>query len=245
VTILNVELGWIDLTSLSVLLVFGIMGLFRGFLWQTSRIACLVIGYVLATVFANDVAAVLERTTVVQGRVAVYSAYLLIFVTVLLLLNFVTLILDRLIKKLELTFYDRLGGGVLGVATGGVAVVAVVGVLYLITPSVAPVVADVRASHTGRFSRFVASWLPFPDDIAALYTGPKEDATEQVPGESGGQNGAEGPVAPHAGQQQPTLDLPPAQGNKRSGKQDAAHGPPKSDRKTGAEGASGRTTRKL
>ena len=40
-------LGWVDLTALAILLVFFVLGLFRGFVWQAGRIATLLVAYLV------------------------------------------------------------------------------------------------------------------------------------------------------------------------------------------------------
>ena len=50
------ELSWIDLTSLGVLVTFLVLGFFRGLLWQVSRFASLILGWILAQSFAGPLA---------------------------------------------------------------------------------------------------------------------------------------------------------------------------------------------
>lgn len=193
-TIAGIELSWIDLTSLAILLLFFVWGIFRGLLWQASRLACLALGYLLATLYAEDVARFLEtRTSMVEGKVAVYVAYFTIFLAVLIILSYVTLLLERLVHKLQLSFYNRMGGGVLGIGMGGALVLLFLGCLYVITPD-GTLLEEARASHTARLSRFVVDRLPLPPDISALYGIESGSAgyegSESVPGEAGAGQGS-------------------------------------------------------
>ena len=52
-------LGWVDMTALGVILVFFVLGLFKGLIWQVSRIVILVSAYFVAGQFGHDVAAML------------------------------------------------------------------------------------------------------------------------------------------------------------------------------------------
>jgi membrane protein required for colicin V production len=126
------HLGWVDHTALAVLLVFFVIGLFKGLIWQVSRVAILAVAYVAAGHFGAGVGAWLARTPAVGGdaqraaadapETTLYLAYVLIFLVVLVVLSLLAMLLQRLAQKAGLGFFDRLGGGVLGVATGACVV---------------------------------------------------------------------------------------------------------------------------
>ena len=50
------SLEWVDQTTLGVLLVFFVLGLFKGLIWQVSRIGILVAAYVVSGRFGNALA---------------------------------------------------------------------------------------------------------------------------------------------------------------------------------------------
>jgi uncharacterized membrane protein required for colicin V production len=126
------QLGWVDHTALAVLLVFFVIGLFKGLIWQVSRIAILVLAYVAAGRFGGAVGEWFARTPALGGDAARaasdtpdttrYLAYVLIFLVVLVAMSLLAMLLQRLAQKAGLGFFDRLGGGLLGVATGGCVV---------------------------------------------------------------------------------------------------------------------------
>jgi membrane protein required for colicin V production len=125
-------LNWVDHTALGVLLVFFVLGLFKGLVWQVSRIAILAAAYVVSGRFGNELAAAMAGTAEVPPGTAataaapadttIYLAYVLLFLAVLIVLSLLAIVVQRLIAKAGLTFFDRLGGGVLGVATGACVV---------------------------------------------------------------------------------------------------------------------------
>lgn len=123
-------LTWVDHTALGVLLVFFVIGLFKGLIWQVSRIAILVASYVVAGRFGGDVANLIAGSpagTAIEGGVTtpettVYLAYVLLFLGVLIVLSLLAMLLQKLAAKAGLGFFDRIGGGVLGVATGACVV---------------------------------------------------------------------------------------------------------------------------
>lgn len=166
------ELTWIDWTSLAIVAYFLIMGLFRGFLWQASRLVSLVAAYVLASVFAADFATWLEGVVSgVEGEASYYLAYFTIFVGVLVILSVITIFLDRFIKKLELSFYNHLGGGLLGVATAAALIIGILGLVYKLLPS-ATFVVEAKSSVTGDVSRYIVDRVGLPSEIRALYDDP-------------------------------------------------------------------------
>jgi membrane protein required for colicin V production len=179
VSILN-ELSWIDWTSLVIVAVFLIMGLFRGFLWQASRLASLVLAYITSSLFAADGARIVgDWVSGLDEQAAYYLAYFTIFVAVLIVLSLITLLLDRFVKKLELSFYNHLGGGLLGIGTAAALIIAVLGLVYRVLPQ-SHMVAVARDSYTGGIARQIVERVGLPPKIQALYqteggeeTGPK------------------------------------------------------------------------
>ncbi len=126
------HLGWVDHTALAVLLVFFVLGLFKGLIWQVSRIGILVVAYVAAGRFGGTVGEWFARTPAVGGtaqqapadapETTLYLAYVLIFLVVLVALSLLAMLIHRLAQKAGLGFFDRLGGGLLGIATGACVV---------------------------------------------------------------------------------------------------------------------------
>ncbi|MFN9705221.1 MAG: CvpA family protein, partial [Planctomycetota bacterium] len=55
-------LDWVDHTTLGVLLVFFVLGLFKGLIWQVSRIGILVAAYVVSGRYGNALADWLARS---------------------------------------------------------------------------------------------------------------------------------------------------------------------------------------
>jgi membrane protein required for colicin V production len=164
-------LGWIDCTALAVLLVFFVLGLFKGLFWQVSRIVILLVGYFVAGRFGGDVGRWLAQVTGNGGpdapaETTVYLAYLLVFLAVLVVLAVVTMQLQKLVKRSGLTFFDRLGGGLFGVATGAFAVLFLLFVVNMFFRDTV-LWRDAEASHSQRLSRRAIDWLGprVPDDV--------------------------------------------------------------------------------
>ncbi|MEY2716328.1 MAG: Colicin production protein [Planctomycetota bacterium] len=134
-------LGWIDASALSVCAVFGIIGIFKGLIWQVSRVAILVAAYYSTVEFGEPLTSVLldwtntgpDAPTDDQSTTARIFAYVFLFLFVLVGLSLFALFLQSLARKAGLGFYDRLFGGALGALTGGIVVVVLLsGVMHLL-----------------------------------------------------------------------------------------------------------------
>lgn len=156
-------LGWVDLTALGVILVFFVMGLFKGLIWQVSRIVILISAYFVAGQFGHAVAAMLGASppqvlppgtaaSVPEVETTLYVAYCLLFVGVLIVLSLLAILIRKLAHKAGLGFFDRLGGGVLGVATGACVVLAGVFGVNMFFPQ-SELAKAAGGSHSMRFSQ--------------------------------------------------------------------------------------------
>lgn len=215
------NLGWIDKTALGVLLVFCVMGLFKGLVWQVSRIGILIAAYLVSGQFGHDVAELLHRT---GGQTAadpgpadttIYLAYCLLFVAVLVVLSLLAMAVKKLVDKAGLGFFDRVGGGVLGVATGACVVLAMVFAINMFFPQ-SELARAAERSHSQRFSRRAIEWLgtAVDDDlrgVLALHPLRADAPDETTPGTFPGQPPAPGdPLDPDYRPRMPDpLPLPP------------------------------------
>ena len=167
------ELGWIDKTALCVLLVFFLLGLFKGLLWQVSRIVILLFSYYVAGRWGQDVAGILadSEAAVAAGPDAgavgadvvapaaappdttVYLSYCLLFVSMVVVLSLLSMLLKQFVVKAGLGFFDRIGGGIFGVATGALVVLFMVLVMHMCSEPDSQFVRAARSSHAVKYSR--------------------------------------------------------------------------------------------
>ncbi len=192
-------LSWVDHTALGVLLVFFVLGLFKGLIWQVSRIAILVVAYVVAGRFGGEVAGMLAATTgapsseapgseapgsEAPGETTIYLAYVLLFLAVLIVLSLLAMLLQKLAVKAGLGFFDRVGGGVLGVATGACVVLFALSVVNMFfRGSQLALAAD--GSHSLRLCKRAIESLgsKVPDDLRAVFALTPLDAVPLPAGE--------------------------------------------------------------
>lgn len=172
-------LGWVDRTAIAVLVVFFVIGLFKGLIWQVSRIVILVAAYGIAGRYGAAVGDLLARTPAVGGSAGpgpvdtpdttLYLAYVLLFLAVLVVLSLLAMLVQKLAAKAGLGFFDRLGGGVVGVATGGCVVLFGLFVVHMFFRG-SKLAEAAEASHSLRLSRRAIDWLgqTVPDDLRSV-----------------------------------------------------------------------------
>ena len=148
------SLGWVDLTAIAVLIVFFILGLFRGLVWQVSRILTLVAAYVVAGAYGETIAGSLRKmVSGINDELSLYIAYFAVFIVVLVIVSVIAYFFEKLIDRSGMSFYNRVGGGVLGVVTGAALVLALLFAVFAFFGTESNVVEAARRSHSMRFSQ--------------------------------------------------------------------------------------------
>jgi membrane protein required for colicin V production len=178
------SLGWVDLTALAILIVFLVLGLFRGFVWQISRILTLVVAYVVAGVYGETIAGSLRRMiSGINEDLALYIAYFAVFVVVLIVVSVIAYFLEKLVDRTGLSFYNRIGGGVLGVVTGAALVLALLFAVFAFFGAGSGVVDAARRSHSMTVSQRTLTALGdmVPAKVREVFglDEPREDADER------------------------------------------------------------------
>lgn len=191
------ELGWVDLTALAVLLVFFVLGLFRGLVWQVSRILTLLLAYFAAGQYGDDVAAEIRdwfSPELAAQNVHVYLAYVLVFVAVLILISVVTYFVEKLVERSGLSFYNRLGGGLLGIVTGACVVLALLAGIVMFLGKDASVARAARSSRSMEIGQRILQVLgdAVPPEIREVFGLPPAKPPVGGGGSEPGQEGKQG-----------------------------------------------------
>ena len=175
------DLGWVDLSALTVMALFFLLGLFRGMVWQIGRAVAVIGGYGLAMRFGPTLAA-----HVGEGEVAAYGYVYLSYVVVFLLAFFGLSLLARavraMVQRAGLGLFDRLGGGLFGVATGGAVVIGLLAVVLMFGQRF-PAYASVQASRAIVVSRTALSALGdlVPEPVQAAFSPPARERVATRP----------------------------------------------------------------
>jgi membrane protein required for colicin V production len=113
----------VDWVLLSVLLLSGLLGLWRGVVKEVFSLLAWIIGFVLSCKFATDAAQWLPLSWAQGLRMA--CAWVLIFLLVLLVMGLFASLLKQLLSMVGLGLIDRFLGGVFGVLRATVMLLAI------------------------------------------------------------------------------------------------------------------------
>lgn len=125
-----------------VMLVFGAgLGLARGFVRIVIGILSLVVAFVLASRYQDQIAAVMMQRHVSETPARV-GAYCLVFIATLIAGGLVALIVGKILKLALLSWADRLAGGALGIVAALLAATFLVHPVVASSPNGSRVLAD-------------------------------------------------------------------------------------------------------
>ena len=180
------SLSWIDLTALAVLLVFFVLGLFRGFVWQISRIITLVAAYFVAGTYGEEVALRIRDAfpETVDPRLPLYIAYFCVFLAVLVVVSMIAYFIEKLVQRTGLSFYNRVGGGLLGIGTGACVVLALLAGILMFLASESQIVRAAESSRAMQASRRTIEVLGnvVPDPVRELFGVAPDDGVAEENG---------------------------------------------------------------
>ncbi len=114
-----------DYAVLTVIAASVLLGLWRGVMSELLALAAWIVAFLVARVFAAEVANWLTGQIAEPG-VRLAAAYVLVFVGVLLVFTIARMLVSLLLKAVGLGLLDRLLGAAFGVLRGVLVVLAVV-----------------------------------------------------------------------------------------------------------------------
>jgi len=190
--------------------VFFVIGLWKGLWWQVSRVIILLVAYYVATRFGGEVGQLFLRWTVngaptpEQQDTALYAAYVLTFLAILVALSLWALLLQKLIKRAGLSFFDRAGGGVVGIGTGAGVMLFLLSALYMFFPE-SQVAQAAVGSHAGELSQRAVDLFGkvVPDEVRRAFHLPPLRPPAAADQKQAPANPATGDKAPVQGNGQP------------------------------------------
>jgi membrane protein required for colicin V production len=121
----------LDGVLLAVLLMSCALGLWRGVIQETMALVAWLLGFVLSSKYAADMALQLPADWGDNWRYL--AAWLMVFLAVWLGLSLLSALIRHLVSAVGLGLLDRMMGGVFGLLRGGIALMAV-SVLVGFTP---------------------------------------------------------------------------------------------------------------
>ena len=192
---------WIDCIAALALGIFFLLGLMRGFWWQFSRIATLLAAWFLAGRYGPAGEPILAEwfdPSSAPSDLPLFLSYVIIFIFTVVILSMLARLLHKMISESGLSFYDRLGGAVLGLGTGAVAVIVVLAGIKMFVPETTSIVQAAERSMTMDYSRkTLASSIvkrAVPRKMLDLFDIPSSEPDEAP--DPGAEDGGEPPQAP-------------------------------------------------
>jgi len=116
---------WIDVVILALIVLSAVLSLFRGFVKEALALASWLVALWVAMAFYEDLALVLAEWISMPSAQKI-TAFVLLFICVLLLGALVNYLAGKLVAKTGLTSTDRMLGVVFGAARGAVIVALLV-----------------------------------------------------------------------------------------------------------------------
>tara|TARA_R110002126_G_scaffold41590_9_gene120880 strand:+ start:3984 stop:4679 length:696 start_codon:yes stop_codon:yes gene_type:complete len=112
------DLAWIDQIGAVLVLLFLVLGAFRGLWWQILRLVGVVAGIVVARQLTPRVAPNMKGVLDMSESTAHAVTWLMLFVGVLVLAALVGVLGKKLLQTAQLGLFDRFGGALAGGFTG-------------------------------------------------------------------------------------------------------------------------------
>jgi membrane protein required for colicin V production len=143
------SLNGLDVLLIALVGLLAILGVLKGLTRLLIGVGALVAGFVLASQFHEQVARTLADWLPLSDAVLKLIAYLLIFVTTMLVGGFVAYVMRRLLRAAMLTWADRLAGAAVGL------VAAIMMAALIILPVVAYAPTGEAALRESRLAPYV------------------------------------------------------------------------------------------
>ncbi len=154
------DMNTLDILILAILALTLVRGLFRGFVREISSIVGLIVGFILANRY-HDQLLPLVSNILPDPVLANLISYTLIFLTGLVLILIIAAVLRYLLKITLLGWLDRLAGGTMGLIKGALLSILIV---LLLTTFLAPQADILRTSRfapdVNQISSLLADLMP-------------------------------------------------------------------------------------
>lgn len=109
---------WIDLVGMGIVILFFILGLRHGLVWQVTRLIGMLVAVTLARSLSPEFVPQVEAALSLPTKACQGIVWFLVFLATLLITACIGLVGRRALEAVHLGPMDRMGGGVAGAATG-------------------------------------------------------------------------------------------------------------------------------
>lgn len=150
----------IDLFILGTLLVSLIFGFWKGFIRSLSALAGVVLGVLAAIKYHVAAQSYLSKISSLDPLISTILSMILIFVGIQMVFVLIRRLLDALIDLTHLSWADRIMGGVMGIAAGGLVVAAAVQAVLIAVPELSLVKSAKLVKPVEHLSAKAMSYAP-------------------------------------------------------------------------------------
>lgn len=137
----------LDIIIITILSVFLLIGLWRGFFRAVSFFAGIVLGIWFGMTYTSDLAALIKpQVPSLPDSVAQIICFSFLFISIIILCNLIGWGLKKVFKKAFLGWLDRLLGAFFASGAGIILIYLIIVVLTFFLPAQTPLIADSKLS---------------------------------------------------------------------------------------------------
>lgn len=149
----------LDAVVIAIILIFLIRGVWVGFVRQLASIAALVLGFIFAGIYYEEMSPLLEPL-VPSPQIRFLLTYALIFLAVFLLVLLIGLVLRKVVTISMMDWFDRLLGGIFGLGKAlVVTTVCFMGLAGVLAASNPLLTGSFFAPHLTKSSGFLLRFI--------------------------------------------------------------------------------------
>ena len=127
-------MNYLDISIIIILGASTIYSVIKGFIRDAFSLLAVVLGIVAALLF-YPMGAQMLREFISQTQIANIVSFAIIFLTVSIVVSIVGMLISKMIKGADLSFYDRVAGGAFGLTKGYLLVAVLVIIVTTLFPS--------------------------------------------------------------------------------------------------------------
>lgn len=121
-------MNWIDAVIIILLILSAVSGFINGFVKEVASLAALILGIWGAIRFSSFTAGRLYDYFDMTGQYVGIVAFLITFIIIVVIINFIGILADRLVDSVSLGFVNRL----LGIAFGFLKTILILSVIFVV-----------------------------------------------------------------------------------------------------------------
>ena len=152
---------WIDYAVLTIIGISVLLSIFHGFVRELLALASWIAAFLVAQIFATDVAAMLPRA-LSNPSLRVLVGFLCVFLAVLLAMTLIAILVSKLVRSAGLGLADRMLGALFGLVRGLVIVMVAVLLAGLTALPRQPAWRNAMVSAPlVAVAKVIKGWLPY------------------------------------------------------------------------------------